>query len=207
MKFNLIACLLVLTAFCSPKLSACSGILLNSTDNSIVTGRTVEFASELSMSVAVVPRNFQFIGQTPNGNGLKYTSKYGFTGIYLFDDKILMDGMNEKGLVAAGFFFPGYAGYTPTTPQNQKSSLSPLDFTNWILSQFATIEEVLSAIKSVYISPTIFKSWENYPPPFHYVVYDSSGKSIVIEPINGELVTYTNSHRIDYQLPLLLTGI
>ncbi len=192
MKFKLAATLLVLTVLFSQKVSACTGILLNSTNDSIVTGRTVEFAKKLDMSVAVVPRNFQFVGQTPNGEGLTYTSKYGYAGIYCFNNKAIMDGMNEKGLVAAAFFFPGYAGYKPTTTQNQKNSISPVDFTNWILSQFSTIEEILSAISSVDIAPTVLEGWGSSPPPLHYVIYDSTGKSIVIEPINGELIVYDN---------------
>lgn len=207
MKFTLIFTLLISTTIFTSKLPACTGALINSTDGSIVTGRTVEFGPSLIMSVAIVPRNMKFVGQTSIGSGMTYVSKYAFSGVYCFSDKVMMDGMNEKGLVAAAFFFPGYASYTPTTAANQASSLSPLDFTNWILSQFSTIEEVIEAIPSVSISPTVFQSWGKTPPPFHYVVYDSQGKSIVIEPLDGKLVVYenligtiTNSPTFDWHL-------
>ena len=192
MRFKLIMSLFCAAIIFTSKLSACTGILLNSTNNSIVTGRTVEFATPLSMSIAVIPRNFQFVGKTSIGNGLTYKAKYAAVGIDCFNNNILMDGINEKGLVAAAFFFPGYAGYTPTTPENQNCSLSPVDFTNWILTQFSSIDEVLAALPSVTISPTVIKGWGSSAPPFHYVIYDSSGKSIVIEPLNGKLVTYQN---------------
>jgi len=189
------------------ELTACTGILLKADDESIVTGRTIEFDREIDMSVAVIPRNFKFIGDIPNGNGMAYKSKYAAIGIYCFDHKVLMDGMNEKGLVAAAFYFTGYAQYAKITTENQTKALSPIEFTNWILTQFATIEEVKAALDSVVIAPTILSDWGPTPPPMHYIVYDKYGKSIVIEPIHGTLVVYenkigviTNSPTFDWHL-------
>lgn len=191
----------------SSDLLACTGILLKAQDNSIVSGRTVEFASDIDMSVAVIPRNFKFIGDIPNGKGMAYTSKYAAAGIYCFENQVLMDGINEKGLVAAAFYFPGYAQYTKITSENRSKGLSPVEFPNWILTQFATIEEVKAALPSVVIAPTIVRGWGSTPPPLHYIVYDRSGKSIVIEPLKEKLVVYeneigvlTNSPTFDWQL-------
>ncbi|PCI93544.1 choloylglycine hydrolase [Candidatus Aerophobetes bacterium] len=188
-------------------ITACTGILLRAKDNSIVTGRTVEFGVDIKMSVAVIPRNFQFVGNTPKGKGMAYKAKYATFGIYCFDVKKLMDGMNEKGLVAAAFYFPGYAEYAHITTENQSKALSPVEFPNWILTQFATVEEVKAGLSSVVIAPTILDSWGSTPPPMHYVVYDRHGKSIVIEPINGKLVVsenvvgvITNSPTFDWHL-------
>ncbi len=100
------------------------------------------------------------------------------------------------------------------TKENQKKALSPIDFPNWILTQFATIEEVKEALSSVIIAPTILKNWGAAPPPMHYIVYDSSGKSIVIEPLGEKLVVYenklgviTNSPNFDWHLTNLANYI
>ncbi|MCB1118033.1 MAG: choloylglycine hydrolase family protein [Chlamydiia bacterium] len=189
------------------QLFACTGILVQAEDRSTVNGRTVEFGIELDMSLAVTPRNVTFYGKTPMGRGLHYISKYAAAGVYCFDDPVIMDGINEKGLVAAAFYFSGYASYTKVTKDNQAKALSPIDFPNWILTQFATIEEVKEALKSVVIAPTIIKNWGNTPPPMHYIVYDKSGRSIVIEPVEESLQVYenelgviTNSPTFDWQL-------
>jgi len=189
------------------KLTACTGILLKAEDGSIVTGRTVEFGIDIDMSVAIIPRNVKFVGDIPNGKGMPYKSKYAAAGIYCFDNKKLMDGMNEKGLVAAAFYFSGYAKYAQITTDNQAKALSPVEFPNWILTQFATIEEVKAALRSVVIAPTIQSDWGPTPPPMHYIVYDKYGKSLVIEPIDGTLVVHenvigviTNSPTFDWQL-------
>lgn len=171
---------------------ACTGLLLQADDQSSVNGRTVEFGIPLDMSVAVIPRNMSFTGQTPLGGGLKYTSKYAAVGVYCFDDPVLMDGMNEAGLVASAFYFPGYASYAKVTKANQSKAISPVEFPHWVLTQFATLNEVKEALKTVVIAPTIFKTWGNTPPPMHYIVYDKSGKSIVIEPLEGALTVYEN---------------
>ncbi len=199
--------LLLVGVFLLSELTACTGLMLKSEDHSVVSGRTVEFAVELEMSTAVIPRKHQFVGESSGGNGLKYTSKYAAVGIYCFEDQKLMDGINEKGLVAAAFYFPGYAGYANITKENQAKSLSPIEFPNWILTQFATVEEVKAGLQSVVIAPTILKSWGPTPPPMHYIVYDQSGKSIVIEPVKGSLIvhenligTITNSPTFDWHI-------
>jgi choloylglycine hydrolase len=172
-----------------------------------VNGRTVEFAVQLDMHAVVIPRNYPFVGKTPKGNGLAYTSKYAATGIYCFEDQLILDGINEKGLAIGAFYFPGYADYAEITKENQSSALSPVDFTNWILTQFATIEEVKAALHSISIAPTVVQGWGPQPPPFHYVVYDRDGESLVIEPVDGTLKTYdnkigafTNSPTFDWHL-------
>lgn len=189
------------------RLVACTGILMQAEDHSTVNGRTVEFGINLDMSVAVIPRNISFAGKTPMGKGMEYRSKYAAAGIYCFDDAVLMDGINEKGLTAAAFYFSGYASYPKITNENQHKALSPADFPNWILTQFATIDEVKEALSSVVIAPTILKDWGPAPPPMHYVVYDQSGRSIVIEPLDGTLKVYenkigviTNSPTFDWQV-------
>lgn len=189
---------------------ACTGLKLTAKDGASVHGRTLEFGIIVDSSVAVVPRNYTYVAATPLGNGMSYKTKYASVGTVCFDSLALMDGMNEKGLSVGTFYFPGYAGYTQTTKDNASKSLSPVDFPNWILSQFATLDEVKEGIKNVVIAPTVINGWGPTSPPFHYIVYDKSGKSISIEPINGTfdvkenpLGTYTNSPNFDWHLTAL----
>lgn len=184
----LVVCFLCL----SQTIFGCTGIMLLPDDGSVMTGRTVEFGMPLDLHGAFVPRQIRFQGQAPNGNGLAYTSRYSAVGCFCFSEPVLMDGMNEKGLVAAAFYFPGYAGYAEITASNQQKALSPVDFPNWILTQFATVEEVKEGVKDVVIAPTVIEGWGDTPPPFHYIVYDQTGKSIVIEPIDGRLIVHEN---------------
>ena len=173
---------------------ACTGIQLTNKDGSIVNGRTVEFGIKIDISLAVVPRGYAFTGETPDGDGLKYTAKHAAVGVYAYTDVKLMDGINDAGLAAGAFYLPTFAAYTPVTAQNQSKGLSPVEFPNWLLTQFATVAEVRKAVEAgdVVITPTVVAGWGATPPPFHYVVYDKTGASIVIEPIDGKLVIHDN---------------
>jgi choloylglycine hydrolase len=174
-----------------------------------VSGRTVEFGIPLEMDIAVVPRGYDFVGQTPLGEGKAWTSKYGATGVIVFGNLGIMDGINEKGLAIGAFYFPTEAEYTPTTPDNQPRSMSAVDFSNWILTQFASIDDVRKAIEAgeAVVAPTLLQGWPQQVQPFHWIVYDKSGKSLVIEPLGGKLVlsdnplgVLTNSPTFDWHM-------
>ncbi len=187
--FGLLAIAMV-AAFASS--DACTGLRLKAKDGSAVHGRTFEFGLKVDTTVVLIPQGHSFFGLTPKGNGLPYRSKYAAVGTICFDHLAIMDGMNEQGLSVGTFYFPGYAQYVPTTSDNQSRSLSPIDFPNWVLTQFGTLDEVKANLGHVFIAPTVISQWGPAPAPFHYIVYDKSGKSIVIEPLNGKLVVFDN---------------
>jgi len=190
---NTIAATTLLSWLCTfASTEACTGIKLTTKDGSVVHGRTLEFGIQINATVVVIPRNYQFESTTPQGPGLSYKAKYGAVGATTFDTPAIMDGLNEKGLAVAVFYFPGFAGYTNITAENQAKALSPIDFPNWILTQFQSIDEVKKALSSVVIAPTVYKAWGTGAPPFHYIVYDKTGHALVIEPVDGKLVTYDN---------------
>ncbi len=195
------------------KAFGCTGILIQATDLSSVNGRTLEFGIPLDVSLSFIPRNYYFDVKTTLGSGMSYTSKYAAIGTSCFDYPALIDGINEKGLSAGVFYFSGYASYSKLTQRNHSKALSPIDFCNWILTQFATLEEVKDALSSVIITESIvvtgevLKKWGNRQLPLHYIVYDRSGKSIVIEPLLEGLKVYdnpigviTNSPTFDWHL-------
>jgi choloylglycine hydrolase len=101
------------------------------------------------------------------------------------------------------------AEYTATTEANRPKSMSAADFSNWILTSFASVDEVRKAVESgeAVVAPTLLPGWPPQVQPFHWVVYDKSGKSLVIEPLKGKLVvsdnpvgTLTNSPSFDWHM-------
>lgn len=186
-----LVCLLLFYLTSITHLQACTGIKLAAKDGSIIHGRTLEFGVDIDLSIVFVPRDYPFVSKTSKGPGLTYQSKYASLGAIAFNELAILDGINEKGLAVGTFYFPGFARYTSTTSENQSKSLSPIDFPNWILTQFASIDEVKRALSDVFIAPIFIKEWGT-EPPFHYIVYEKSGKSLVIEPLDGKLVFYDN---------------
>lgn len=187
--------------------SACTGIKLTAKDGNSVHGRTFEFGIKVDTSVAVIPKDFTFSSSIPEAKDFKYQSKYSAVGTICFDQLRIMDGMNEAGLSVGTFYLPGFAGYATPSKENDSKALSSIDFPNWIVTQFGTLSEVKEALPNVVIYPHVEKGWGSTPPPFHYIVYDKAGNSIVIEPINGQLVVHdnplgilTNSPTFDWHL-------
>lgn len=173
---------------------ACTGLMLRTSAGAPVHGRTLEFGMYIDTDVVVVPRGFGFTGTTPLGEGLSWEAKYGAAGMIAFGNMAILDGLNEQGLAVGAFYFPGFAGYAETNADNQAKALSPADFPGWVLTSFATVDEVKAAIAAgdVVIAPTLLPGFPPEPQPFHYVVYDASGAAIVIEPVDGDLVVTDN---------------
>lgn len=188
MKAVLLYCFLGL----STTTLACTGIALKSKDGSHINGRTIEFGMPLDLNFIIIPHNYAFQGSLPDETGgLIFRAKYAAMGSAAFGESNILDGINEKGLSVAAFYFPGYASYAPVSPGNKMKAVSPTEFSNWLLTQFTSVDEIKGALNQVVIVPTTPKGWPGLPP-LHYIVYDQSGKSIVIEPIKGKLKIYNN---------------
>jgi choloylglycine hydrolase len=206
---TLVVAAAVLAAASQPSAEACTGIRLKNSDGSFVHGRTVEFGIPIEMDIAYVPAGQSFTGTTPLGEGLAWEAKHAAIGLVCFGNPGIMDGLNDQGLAAAAFYFPTFASYAETTEENRARSLSPVDFSNWILTNFADVAELRAAIEAdtVVVAPTIVPGWPAEPQPFHWVVYDAAGRCLVIEPVGGRLVlhdnplgSFTNSPTFDWHL-------
>jgi len=175
---------------------ACTGLQVKTEDGIYISGRTLEFGIFLPTSAVAVPRGYKFVGQTPNGDGKVWKSKYASVGVIIADNEVILDGINEKGLSVGMFYLPGgYTQYSDTTSKNQKKSMSASDFNQWLLSEFASVDEVKKAVDSraVVLTKVLTPGFPPAVQPFHFLVSDTSGKSLVIESIKGKLVTYDNA--------------
>lgn len=186
-----------IVALIAPEIvSACTGIGLTTKDGGAVIGRTLEFGAPPNSDVIVYPAGSNFQTKTPKGEGIKFTSKFGFCGATGFgDDTLILDGMNEKGLVVGLFYFPGYAEYAEATDENLAKGMGPETVPAWLLSNFATVEEVRKAIDQIAVLPVVLPALKEVPG-IHLKVEDSSGECIVIEPRGGKMQISENPVRV-----------
>ena len=112
-------------AFFAAESDACTGISLVSGNGSHVVARTVEWAATpMQCGYVVAPRGHDHQSYTPGGeDGLKYKSIYGYVGIYTEYEPFIVEGVNEAGLAAGLFFFPGYGDYAPYVPSHSDKTL------------------------------------------------------------------------------------
>jgi len=173
---------------------ACTNFLLKAADGTPVYARTLEYGTETAPAVVVVPRNYAYEGlRADNKPGPKWRSRYGFVGVMNLGEPYVSDGMNEKGLAGGSLYFPGFAGYVPLDKVDPHKAFAPWEFLTWLLSSFATVDEVKSVMNGVKIvALPVPKPGMDFVLPFHFAVHDASGASIVIEPVDGVLKVYDN---------------
>jgi choloylglycine hydrolase len=191
LRLPLVATLVAALAF-APTAQACTGIRLVAKDGGVVTARTLEFGVDLHSDVMIVPAGTPLTGTLPDGGkGITYTTKYGFAGANGAGLTAIIDGINDQGLYVGLFYFPDYASYADVTRENTARAMGPHEYGNWLLGNFATIDEVKANFDKVALVPTVVKEL-GQPAPVHFVVQDRSGKAVVIEPINKGLKIYDN---------------
>ena len=191
----------------TPAAQACTTLLLKAKDGAVVSGRTLEFGFDIKSDVIVIPAGTAMKGSLPNGaTGISYTTKYGMLGANALGFPVIIDGINERGLFVSDLYFPGYAGYAEATPENAARAMASYEYGNWLLGNFATVDEVRAHLQDVVLVSTPVDALGG-PPPLHFIVRDRSGKSLVIEPIEGKLKVYddplgvmTNSPTFDWHM-------
>lgn len=193
-KRSVARALAVVMALGAGQASACTSFLLKAENGEYVYGRTLEFALKLQSNIIVMPRGYENKGVGPDGkagSGLVYKARYAATGMNGLGLPVVVDGINEKGLAAGMFFFPNLAKFQEVTPEEAANSIASYELVNYILTQFATIDEVKAGLPKIKVSNAelaVFKG----PAPVHYSVHDAAGNSIAIEYINGQLQVTDN---------------
>lgn len=77
---------------------ACTRVVYKGPDNTVLTGRTMDFSMEIPANQWVFPRGMKRSGEVGK-NSVEWVSKYGSLIVSSWDISST-DGMNEKGLVA-----------------------------------------------------------------------------------------------------------
>lgn len=182
---------------------ACTGISLSSADGGYVQARTIEWArGVLQSEYVVIPRGERLRSFTPAGaDGMIFPAKYGVVGLAVVRPEFIAEGINEAGLSAGLFFFPRYGGYESYDPAQNDRTLADLQVTMWMLSQFATIDEVKAAVSSVRIVGLEATS------VVHWRIGEPSGRQVVLEIVGGvphfyenEVGVLTNSPGFEWHL-------
>ncbi len=170
------------------EMDACTGISLTAKDGSFIMARTIEWAkTRMNNKMVIIPVGKEFTSYTPTGvNGVTYTAKYGVVGLCVENPHFIAEGLNTAGLSCGLFFFPKYGSYLPYDPRHNKKTLADLQANEWILTQFANVDQVKKGIKEIRITEV------EEGVALHWRIADSSGKQIVMEIIDGEVKFYDN---------------
>ena len=189
-RHQLIASTLAVTfslSLLSETAMACSRIFWNDNDQAHVVARTMDLYMSDEAELVVSPRGLERDGMTGDENAALWTSDYGSSAVTAFGIAAT-DGLNEAGLAANLLYLTGseYAERDENVP-----GLSNVMLAQYVLDNFATVDEALEGLESVQVVATEVagRTW-----PLHLSVADASGDSAVIEFIDGEMVVH---HGVD----------
>ena len=173
---------------------ACTSLILAANDGGRVYGRTMEFGVPLHSQAMQMPRGFEHIGIGPDGapgKGKGWSSKYAVIGANIFGKPVFVDGMNEAGLTGGLLNAVNTAVYQTVPAGQEENSIAPQQLLTYVLTNFATVDEVREALPKILVSNAPMKEWGGTPKA-RMTLHDATGGSIVVEYLKGELVITDN---------------
>jgi penicillin V acylase-like amidase (Ntn superfamily) len=190
-----------------PVVLACTRAVYLGPDHLVITGRSMDWKSDMSSNLWAFPRGIKRDG-VAGPNSIQWASKYGSVGTAVWDIGIA-DGMNEQGLVANMLYLTESTFPTPA-PNDKRQPLSLSLWVQYFLDNFATVDEAVQTMQQepFYVVPVT--SPDGKPGTVHLSISDATGDSAIFEYIDGKLNihhnrTYqvmTNSPVFDQQLAL-----
>ncbi|MFG0332168.1 MAG: linear amide C-N hydrolase, partial [Maioricimonas sp. JB049] len=188
-----------------PLADACTRCVYLGPEDTVVVGRSMDWAEDPGTNLYCLPRGMQRHGSA-GPNSIEWTSRYGSL-VGSFYDIASVDGMNEKGLVANMLYLVESDYGTP----NGKTPLMSISlWTQYVLDNFASVEEAVHALRQEpfrIVAPVLP---DGSPAQGHLSISDPSGDSAIFEYVDGKLVIHhgreyqvmTNSPTFDKQLAL-----
>lgn len=194
--------------------TACSRVTWLGPQGSVVTGRSMDWPYSFGSTFYLVPRGLSRQG-AGGKNSIEWVTKYGaveIAGALNPGGPIngVFDGVNEKGLVA-NLLYLAETDFGPA-PRDNKPRLSFAAWTEYVLSNFATVKDVVDFFSAnpIYVVPVNFGPGGMAHASIHMAVSDASGDSAIIEYLQGAPVIHhgrehqvmTNSPTYNEQLVL-----
>ncbi|WP_439273445.1 linear amide C-N hydrolase [Pseudochrobactrum sp. HB0163] len=174
---------------------ACTALLFRDNSGGAYAGRTMELSMELPYVVASIPAGHQFSSLVEGHEPLSFQAKYNIFAITVpngsLADLKIVEGVNEQGLTFSVLAYAGASGPAANAVKT-KALLAAVDLGAWVLGQFADTAEVKAALSENTVILTALAPLRGAKTPFHFVVHDRCGKSIVIEFSDHKQNVYDN---------------
>ena len=170
---------------------ACSGLSFESGDGCRFLGRTYDMFGTLDANrITCIAPGYE-LGLSPSGKGASVKLEYGLIGNAIRGPSfsIFTDGINSQGLMATLQNYPDCACYnTNRGPEN--TDLHPAFFIPYILGTCSSVAEAAAKLERInFTDEPVFGA----PMSVHYLLSDSTGEAIIVEPDCGGISVYRNS--------------
>ena len=161
----------------------CSAITARTPDNHVLMGRNFDFSSATGIILHTVPKRGYETITTFNSDFFGFGAGWlpeGSTNQFMALSSLFfaLDGFNEKGLAMADLM----AGDDAETHQETgKPALTTTSAICYVLKNAATVDEAVELLRGIDMHSDIGSA-------HHYAISDASGKSVVVEYVDNELV-------------------
>jgi choloylglycine hydrolase len=181
----------------------CTSLVYRDGSGNSYLGRTLELDVEEAYAVTYVPAGTPFSSQVEGHEPFEYKAKHPFLAVAAPvrmpskeqplgpQDLKVVEGMNVEGVTCSLLAYPTSGGAEEARKVTQ-SLLQAVDIGTWVLGTFANVEELKEGLDEQGIFLTRLAMVGNLPFPFHVVVHDKGGKSVVIEWLAGKLTVNDN---------------
>lgn len=198
------ALLLLLALLAPPAADACTRILYRGANNTVISGRSMDWVEDTTPSLWAMPRGVRRSGQV-GPSSFNWTAKHGSLVVTLYDIAVV-EGINEEGLVANAL----YLAESDYGKLNGKPGMSITAWIQFVLDRYSNVSEAVDAMRAEpfrIVAPVLP---DGHPATGHLSLSDPSGDSAVFEYIKGKLVIHhgpqyrvmTNSPSYDQQLAI-----
>ena len=167
----------------APAQFGCSALTARTPDGSVLMGRNFDFSSATGMILHTVPDHGYETYTTFNTDFFGFGEDWlpeGFKNQYMALAGLFfaLDGINEKGLAIADLM----AGDGAQTHQDTgKPALTTTSAICYLLKNAATVDEALELLRGIDMHSDIGAA-------HHYAISDATGKSVVVEYVDNQLV-------------------
>ena len=161
----------------------CSALTVKTPEGGVLMGRNFDFNSALGVVLHTIPDrgyetittfNVEFYGFGEDYKPEGFKNQYlALAGLF-----VALDGINEKGLAIADLM----AGDTIQTHQRtSKPDLTTTAAISYLLKNAANVDEALDLLRGIDMHSDIGSA-------HHYAMADASGKHVVVEYVDNEMV-------------------
>jgi choloylglycine hydrolase len=179
--------LMKLTAVCAAlaagainQVSACTWFEFRNDLGNCFIGRTMEWPTDLHGRITLVPRG-QVFGS--------FTMKYGFVGMSHGTGMAFSDGMNEHGLACSALWLS-----ESQFSEKKEGAYHVGELLNYVLGCTKTVDEEIAFIKTnTFYTASEFGGFDlGIPMMIHFAITEPSGRSVVVEFIDGKATIHEN---------------
>lgn len=174
---------------------ACTDFRIMAKDGTVIITRSMEFSEAFNSNVKSIPRGSSFNNVTTDGQNKpvkSWNNQYGYVYADGLNTPVVIDGINEKGLSFEFLYLPGETQYPKIPSGKNENALPYYMLGDWVLGNFSTIDQVKSALANIIVFEQKIKGMGDKIFPLHAAIFDKTGKSIVVEFINGEMKIHDN---------------